>query len=144
MVKIIVYISPINKRSCNITGFFSPLTYLVNLFKIFLRSHWVIFSDFSHDVTLFYHLKTYRTWFLQKFRNILHFFLETRLCHLIFRKKMWEENYWDNWLSTPNSISGKILVLELWPELLSTNQIGKFYKVQYLRNEFWHKVDLFG
>lgn len=61
MVKIIVYISPINKRSYNITGFFSPLTYLVNLFNIFLRSHRVIFSDFSHDVILFYHLKTDRT-----------------------------------------------------------------------------------
>ena len=32
-------------------------------------------------------------------------------------------------------MSGKIVVIELLPELLSTNQIAGFQKVQYLKNE---------
>lgn len=38
-------------------------------------------------------------------------------------------------------MSGNILLFELLPELLSTNQIGRFKSVQFPKNEFRNEVD---
>ena len=46
-----------------------------------------------------------------------------KFCHFIFLKTVWEENYCDTWLLIPNSISGKIAVLELLSKMLCSDQI---------------------
>ena len=48
-----------------------------------------------------------------------------KLFHLIFLKTVSKDNYYDTYLFIPNSMSGKILGLELLSKMLSTNQIMK-------------------
>ena len=45
---------------------------------------------------------------------------------------MQDENSFKFWLSIPNPVPGKILVLELSPKMFLTNQIAGFFKVRYL------------
>ena len=40
-------------------------------------------------------------------------------------------------------MSGKILVLNLWPKMLSANQIARFFKFEYLQNLFTVFDDFF-
>ena len=53
-----------------------------------------------------------------------------KLCHLIFLKALWKENHSDTWLHTPNSMSGKILVLLslFWHGWACPNYFKMIYK----------------
>lgn len=53
MVKISLYMVHIIKRSYEITVVCMPLTTSADQFNIFLRSHWLVFSDFLYERTLF-------------------------------------------------------------------------------------------
>ena len=44
-------------------------------------------------------------------------------------------------VSTQKSISGKILVLELWPKIILANQIADFFKLQYLKKALSYEND---
>ena len=53
-------------------------------------------------------------------------------------------NYVMYWYFTTNLISGKILVLDFWTNMLLASQIAGFFKLWYLKSEmndevyFWH------
>ena len=67
MVKFLLHMVHIIKRSYEITVVCMPLTTSADQFNIFLRSHWLVFSDFLYERTLFYHLRTDRAYFYRKF-----------------------------------------------------------------------------
>ena len=64
-----------------------------------------------------------------------------KFCRFIFVKRVWKGYYCDTQLSVPNSVSGKILVLELQPQMLSNKQIPGLLKVLYLENKLKHEID---
>ena len=79
-------------------------------------------------------------WFsqsVQHFSESLISFLKS----LVIFKTVRKEYYWDTWLPIPNSMTDKILVFELKPQLLSTNQIPRLPKLLYLENELKHKSE---
>ena len=68
----------------------------------------------------------------------LVFFSE--IWYLIFLTAVWKENHCDISLLIQNTISFKILILELFHNMLLTYQIAGIQKLWYLKNVWRHEV----
>ena len=106
----------------------------------FLGCRIVFFFYIFHEFTLFYHLRNNRVYLLKiiyfcsylgkkcsKTGNLVGFFSE--IWHLIFLTAVWKENHCDVSLLIQNPISFKILVLELFHNMLLTYQIVGIQKL---------------
>ena len=63
--------------------------------------------------------------YLGKRAKIWYFILFLKKFFSWLSWKVWKDNYYDTWLSIPNSMSGKILGLELLSKILSIDEILK-------------------
>ena len=139
-----------NRGSYEITVICSSLTPWVCQFNIFLRSSWlflywvsswsyIIVSSRNWQSLILTEIFFFCSYLGKKIPKIGHFLFFSEICHLIFFSKfshfillkaVWKENCCDTWLSAPSFMPGKVLVLELSPEMLSTNQIAGFQNIQ--------------
>ena len=85
-------------------------------FLIIFKLNYIIFT--SNDNLIFAEISVLLL-FRPKRSQIRAFCMFFRkFCHFIFLKKVWKENYCDTWLPIPNSMSDKILRLELLPKII--------------------------
>ena len=59
-----------------------------------------------------------------KLRQFVFLFFFKKMSSFYLLKTVWKKNYYDTWLSIPNSLSGKILGLKLSSKILLTDQIA--------------------
>ena len=129
-----------DRRSYEITVVCSLFTSFLGQFDIFLKSRWLIFSDFFHEGTVFHHKLqelTEPNFWKKKFLcpNLgrkglkighLTIFFCLQICHSIFLrtysislKTSRNKNHCGNSLLIPNSIRVEILGSELLPTMIS-------------------------